>query len=93
VASVVPLTSLRDAEFLNNELPGAPVPEPIMERMRSADAAGRAPDEGMKIALEILDAVTPLVEGVLLAAPQGRYEVASELLSSIKRPANQRHPT
>ena len=49
IAGIWPLTSFRNAEFMVNEL-RVPVPEPYMERMRSADNAEAARAEGVAIA-------------------------------------------
>ena len=59
IAAITPLESLRHTEFLANEVPGIRVPEPIVERMRRADAEGRASDEGLSIACEIAVEVRP----------------------------------
>ncbi len=40
VAGIWPFVSLRDAEFLANEMPGVDVPSAIVERMRKAQASG-----------------------------------------------------
>ena len=58
-------------EFLANEVPGIRVPELIVERMRRADAAGRASEEGLNIACEIAVEVRPLVQGVLISPAAG----------------------
>ena len=39
IAGLWPLASLRNAEFMNNEVPGCNVPEHIMQRMRRHAAA------------------------------------------------------
>jgi len=79
IAGIWPLTSFRNAEFMNNELPGITVPPAIMERMRKADAGERARHEGRKIAQETLQEIRPLVDGVQIAAPFGRYTLAVEV--------------
>ncbi len=43
LAGIMPLGSLRQAEFMANEVPGVNVPERVLDRMRQADAAGRPP--------------------------------------------------
>ena len=82
IAGVWPLTSLRNAEFLANEVPGARVPEAVLERMRRAESAG--PDgahaEGIRIAQEVIEAVREMVQGVHVSTPGGRLEVALEAL-------------
>ncbi|HSJ75939.1 MAG TPA: bifunctional homocysteine S-methyltransferase/methylenetetrahydrofolate reductase, partial [Gemmatimonadales bacterium] len=82
IAGIWPLTSLRNAEFLANEVPGVVVPSGIIERMRKAQehgsAAARA--EGVAIASEMVAGVKDLVQGVQVSAPSGRVGVALETL-------------
>jgi homocysteine S-methyltransferase len=75
IAGIWPLTSYRNAEFMVNEL-RVPVPEAYMERMRAAASPEAARAEGVAIAKEMVTQVRPLVEGVQLSAPFGRYEMA-----------------
>jgi homocysteine S-methyltransferase len=82
IAGIWPLTSLRNAEFLANEVPGARVPEAVLERMRRAesDGEGAAHAEGIRIAQEVLEAVQGMVQGVQVSTPGGRFTVALEAL-------------
>ena len=82
VAGIWPLLSLRNAEFLANEVPGVAVPEAVLARMRSAQEKGKeaALAEGVQIAREMLARVRPLVQGVQVSAPFGRVEVALDVL-------------
>jgi methionine synthase / methylenetetrahydrofolate reductase (NADH) len=79
VAGLWPLTSFRNAEFVNNEVPGASVPPAIMERMRKADTGDKARAEGVKIAQETLLDIRDMVQGVQITAPFGRYAMAVEV--------------
>jgi homocysteine S-methyltransferase len=79
IAGICPLTSFRNAEFMNNEVPGITVPPAVMDRMRIADSGERARQEGVKIAQEILLDLRPLVQGVQIAAPFGRFALAVEV--------------
>lgn len=79
IASIWPLTSLRTAEFLANEVPGVFVPPAILERMRAAQQRGTEASEGHAIAREVLAAVRPLVQGVQLVAPFGQIAPALAL--------------
>jgi len=89
IAGISPLTSFRNAEFLNNEVPGISVPPAVMERMRAADSGERARQEGLKIARETLVEIRSLVQGVQIAAPFGRYALAVEVAQALgaARPA------
>jgi homocysteine S-methyltransferase len=79
VAGICPLTSYRNAEFMNNEVPGVSVPQAIMDRMRKADTGERARAEGVRIAQETLLTIRNLVQGAQIAAPFGRYAMAVEV--------------
>jgi len=82
IAGIWPLLSLRNAEFLANEVPGVTVPEEVLSRMRGASARGReaALAEGVGIAREMLAAVRHRLAGAQVAAPLGRVPVALEVL-------------
>jgi methionine synthase I (cobalamin-dependent)/5,10-methylenetetrahydrofolate reductase len=79
IAGIWPLTSLRNAEFMKNDL-RVSMPEDIMARMAAMTTpeAGRA--EGVKIAQEMLAEARPMVQGVQVSAPFGRYGVAADVL-------------
>ncbi|HEY3739884.1 MAG TPA: bifunctional homocysteine S-methyltransferase/methylenetetrahydrofolate reductase [Bryobacteraceae bacterium] len=82
IAGIWPLTSYRNAEFMVNEL-RVPVPEPFMERMRTADSAEKARAEGVAIAQEMVVRSKPMVAGVQLSAPFGRYDMAIQVAGAI----------
>jgi homocysteine S-methyltransferase len=81
VAGIWPLVSLRNAEFLANEVPGVTVPEEVLQRMRKAGEKGKeaALQEGVAIAREMFVQVRQLVQGIQVSAPFGRVEVALEV--------------
>ncbi len=81
VAGIWPLVSLRNAEFLANEVPGVVVPPKIIERMRIASAKSKEHGvaEGIAIAREMLERVRPHVQGVQVSAPFGKVELALEV--------------
>jgi homocysteine S-methyltransferase len=84
IAGIWPLVSLRNAEFLANEVPGVSVPDAILDRMRAASAGGKeeALAEGVRISREMLAAVADRVQGVQVSAPLGRVPVALEVLEA-----------
>ena len=85
IAGIWPLASLRNAEFMNNEVPGVHVPAEIMERMRGAEqrAEGASKEEGIQIARETLLQVRDLVQGVQVSAPFGKVERALDVISAV----------
>src|SRR5580693_4884657 len=80
IAGIWPLTSLRNAEFMKNDL-RVSMPEEIMLRMAQADTPDAARAEGIRIAQEMVEAVRPYVQGVQVSAPYGRYDVAAEVIA------------
>jgi homocysteine S-methyltransferase len=82
IAGVWPLASLRNAEFMKNDL-RIPMPEEIMLRMAQADSPDAARQEGIKIAQEILAVIQPMVQGVQVSAPFGHFEATAEVIASI----------
>ncbi len=84
IAGIWPLESLRQAEFLANELPGVQVPGSIIRRMRSADTAEEAEAEGLAIARETAQAIARRVQGLQITAPSGRMETVLALMDAVQ---------
>jgi homocysteine S-methyltransferase len=84
IAGIWPLVSLRNAEFMRNDL-RVFVPDEILLRMQRADTPELARAEGVKIAQEMLIAARDMVQGVQVSAPSGRYEAALTVMESVLR--------
>jgi homocysteine S-methyltransferase len=73
---------LLQAEFLANEVPNIRVPARLVDRMRRAEQDGRALDEGLAIARELVETVRPLANGLQIIPPMGRADLALSLLEA-----------
>ncbi len=82
LAGIWPMQSLRNAEFLANEVPGVSIPPSVLERMAAAQARGDERQEGERIAVEILERVRDRVQGIQVAAPFGRIQSAITVLEA-----------
>ena len=82
LAGVLPLYNTRHANFLHNEVPGITIPETLRQRMAAAGQAGA--EEGVRIAQELLSELRGVVRGAYLMPPFGRYELAAEILDSLR---------
>ncbi|MCY3797233.1 MAG: bifunctional homocysteine S-methyltransferase/methylenetetrahydrofolate reductase [Chloroflexi bacterium] len=80
--AVMPLHSLRQARFLNNEVPGITIPDSIIERIGDAGADARR--EGVLIAQELLEEMAGLIQGAYII-PGGDYDMAAEVVAWLKR--------
>ena len=85
IAGIWPLTSLRNAEVLRNDL-RVSIPESVLLRMAQAESPDAARAEGVKIAREMLAEAQPMVQGVQVSAPFGRYAMAAEVIASVLPP-------
>jgi homocysteine S-methyltransferase len=84
VAGIWPLVSVRNAEFMKNEL-RVSVPDAIVERMAAASAQGAdaARAEGVAIARQMLRAIRDLVQGAQVSAPLSRYPAALDVIDAL----------
>jgi len=83
IAGIWPLTSLRNAEFMKNDL-RVSMPEEIMARMAAVSSPEAARAEGVKIAQEMLAEARPMVQGVQVSAPFGKYTAAAQVLGLVE---------
>ena len=91
IAGIWPLVSLRNAEFMANEVPGVVVPPAIIERMRKETREEQLA-EGLAIAREMLERVRPLVQGVQVSAPFGKVDLALEVIAECLPKGTQQEP-
>src|ERR1700757_3737942 len=82
IAGIWPLTSLRNAEFMKNDL-RVSVPDSILLRMQQASTPELARAEGVRIAQEMLSAARTMVQGVQVSAPFGRYALAAGVIAEV----------
>ena len=82
LAGIMPLYGAKHAAFLHNEVPGMAIPEKV--RARIERAGERAPEEGVRIAIELLRALRGTVQGAYIMPPFGRYDLAAEIIEGVK---------
>jgi homocysteine S-methyltransferase len=79
IAGIWPLVSLRNAEFLKNDLQIS-MPDEILARMTAAATPEAARSEGIRIAQEMLAEARKMVQGCQVSAPFGKYTAAAQVL-------------
>jgi homocysteine S-methyltransferase len=82
LVGILPLFGARHASFLHNEVPGIEIPDALRGRIEAAGSDG--PQEGVRIALELIEAVRPWAQGVYIIPAFGRYDLAAEIIEAIK---------
>ncbi|MDD3806832.1 MAG: bifunctional homocysteine S-methyltransferase/methylenetetrahydrofolate reductase [Candidatus Marinimicrobia bacterium] len=83
IAGIWPLVSVRNAEFINNEVPGASVPQKMIERLKRTQNKEEAREIGLSIAREILKILKPYVQGVQISMPFGNVKYPLEVLKEV----------
>lgn len=82
---IMPLTSLKNAEFLHNEVPGIKLSDEIIERMRAFDGdKEKSQQTGIEIAKELIDTALRYFNGIYLITPFLRYEMTADLARYIR---------
>ncbi|MEK3937014.1 bifunctional homocysteine S-methyltransferase/methylenetetrahydrofolate reductase [Sporosarcina sp. FSL W7-1349] len=82
---IMPLTNIRNAEFLHNEVPGIKLSDEVLERMRACgDDRQKSTEEGIQIAKELVDTAARLFNGIYIITPFLRYDMSLELIQHIK---------
>ena len=83
LAGIWPLTSVRNAEFMRNEL-RVSVPDAILERMAAASTSSeQSRAEGVHIAREMLLEARAMVQGVQVSAPLGKFNAAVDVIEAL----------
>jgi methylenetetrahydrofolate reductase (NADPH) len=67
---ITPLKSVKMARYMHSEVPGVFIPHVVLKRMEDAEAAGNGQEEGVQIALELIEKIkkNPAVHGIHLMA-------------------------
>ena len=80
IAGVWPLISFKNAEFMNNEVPGVVVPRKILDRMARCRTKEEGRRAGIDIARKTIDRISARVSGFQVSAPLGSVETALDVL-------------
>lgn len=82
LVGVLPLFGTRHATFLHNEVPGISISDDLHERLRRA--GDKAPQEGVRIALELIERMRPWAAGIYLMPAFNRYDLSAEIIDGVK---------
>jgi len=80
LAGVWPLLSYRNAEFMNNEVPGVVVPQEILRRMAECGSGDESRRAGIEIARTICAEIHDRFAGFQVSAPLNNVEIALAVL-------------
>jgi homocysteine S-methyltransferase len=82
LVGILPLVSVKHANFLQNEVPGIVIPEATLERMNQAGEQASA--EGVKIAVELIQKIKEWGQGVYIMPQFHHYDLVAEIIEAVK---------
>jgi homocysteine S-methyltransferase len=68
---------------MNNEVPGAHVPDWVMERLKRTRSKEEARETGLTIARETLKILKPRIQGAQISMPFGNVKYPLEVLKEV----------
>lgn len=82
MAGIMLLHNYKHAEYIYHEVPGIVVPDAILKRMQNAGEKGM--QEGLKVAIEVVAEIRPLIQGVYIMPSHNKYEASAELVKLLR---------
>jgi len=82
IVGVLPLVNARHAAFLNNEVPGIQIPRDILRRIE--DAGDQSAEEGVRIAVDLIQQMRSWSQGIYLMPAFHRYDLAVQVIEQVK---------
>jgi methionine synthase I (cobalamin-dependent)/5,10-methylenetetrahydrofolate reductase len=85
LAGIIPLVSYRNAVFLNNEIAGIDIPDKFIKRFSPHMSRLEAEDLGVEIAVDMINRVKDLVDGIYLITPFNRTGMIAKIIDKSLR--------
>ena len=82
LVGIMPLVSIKHANFLHNEVPGIVIPEETLKRIETAgEDATRV---GVRIAVELIQEIKTWGQGVYIMPQFHRYDLVAEIIEVVR---------
>lgn len=83
LGGIMPLVSYRNAQFLDNEIPGIQIPENIINRFHDDMTREEAENLGIEIAVEMGKKLRPWVDGFYFITPFQRVSMIRKIIEQL----------
>ena len=84
LVGILPLVSIRHANFLHNEVPGIFIPDETRKRIESAGDTERGSHVGVEVAVELIDQLKAWAGGVYLMPQFHKFDMVAEIIEAIQ---------
>jgi homocysteine S-methyltransferase len=82
LAGILPLVSLRHANFLHHEVPGVFIPDEALQRIEAAGEEGAR--VGVELAVELIERIKGWACGIYIMPQFHRYDMVAEIIEAVK---------
>ena len=83
LVGILPLVSIRHANFLHNEVPGIFIPDEMRKRIEAAGDAERGMRVGVEVAVELIDQLKAWAGGVYLMPQFHKFDMVAEIIEKV----------
>ena len=84
LAGIMPMVSLRNALFMQNEVPGMTIPDELVRKFTADMTREQAQQTGIEIAALTAQKLIPYVDGFYFITPFNRAQVVAGVIDIIK---------
>lgn len=84
LGGILPIVTYRNAQFLNNELPGVTIPEKYLNMFKEDMDKKEAEEIGIKIAVELGKKLKEVCDGLYCIIPFNRIDMVLNIIKQIK---------
>lgn len=85
LVGILPLVSVRHANFLHHEVPGIFIPDETRQRIEAAGEDGT--NVGAEVAIELIDRLKAWAGGVYIMPQFNKFDMIAEIIEAVKEPA------
>lgn len=85
LVGIMPIVSLRNALYMNNEVPGIQIPESIIERFKRTTSKEEAVALGIEVAYNTCKEVLDYAHGLYFMTPFNRVSIVNEIYDRLRR--------
>lgn len=84
LGGIMPLVSYRNAQFLNNEVPGIVIPDVYINKFNPEMSKEEAEEIGIEISVDLCKKIKDYVDGFYFITPFNRIEMIVKILNKLK---------
>jgi homocysteine S-methyltransferase len=84
LAGILPLVSVRHANFLHNEVPGIFIPDETRQRIEAAGDAERGAKVGVEVAVELIQQLKSWANGIYIMPQFHKFDMVAEIIEQVK---------